>query len=284
LHGPARAAGEPRVEIITDHSALTQVTMEKSPQLARWKAALEEFSYKITHRARVKMAFVDYFSRSPHAPQGKWRDSTFNDTLNHATDYLQSEKRFMGRSGASSGDGRSRLGGGDCRVGRRQPLDRHSAGGQRRADRPDGLGRYAGRGVRAGDGQRYLGGGGRGQGIYQNPRHSSGVSAFLRRQRRTGVSVGGACAEFGNERRPTRPPHPVRGIPGCHGISRIGGARPYICCDGRRIATLRSTHADGKPAVAAATRSSAPLAGPAQRSGEDFKKGALPGIVEFKEA
>ena len=35
---------------------------------------------------------------------------------------------------------------------------------------------------------------------------------------------------------------------------------------------------------AQSTRSSAPLAGPAQRSGEDFKKGALPGIVEFKEA
>jgi len=98
LHGPARQSNEPRFEIVTDHSALTQVSlnMEKSPQLARWRAALQEFSFSITHRAGVKLAFVDYFSRSPHvdAPSD-WRAADFNDTLNHATEYMLSQKEFV---------------------------------------------------------------------------------------------------------------------------------------------------------------------------------------------
>ena len=286
LHGPARASGEPRVEIITDHSALTQVTMnmEKSPQLARWKAALEEFSYKITHRAGIKMAFVDYFSRSPHAQQGKWRDSTFNDTLNHATDYLQSEKRFTvaaaHRAGAVVRDSTDAIA--TWADGSRSAVTVLVDSGAQinltaSADMPaEACARATTSGIWAVEGV------GKGSTRIQGTAAASVRFCEDSAEQAFQAEVQVLNSESSVDRRA----HLILSAAFLdrHGISRIGGARPYICCNGRRLATLRSTHVGGKPAVAAATRSSAPLAGPTQRSKEDFKKEALPGIVEFKDA
>ncbi len=54
--------------IITDHSALKYIfTKDKIPEgwRGRWMIYLQQFDFKIEHRAGKKMSYVDYLSRSP---------------------------------------------------------------------------------------------------------------------------------------------------------------------------------------------------------------------------
>lgn len=274
LHGPARGPDEPRVEIVTDHSALQQVTMnmEKSPQLARWKAALQEFSYSITHRAGIKMAFVDYFSRGPHSEQDCWRDSDFYDTLNHATDYLQSEKRFIvaaaRRAGAPVQDSaRARVAWADGSSSEVTVLIDSGAQIDLAASGDVPLAAY----VPAGDGDiRAVEGVGEGRSTVQGRASASVCFSEDAESQTFQADVHVLRSETCIDSRA----HLILSAEFLdrHGISRIGGSQPYIACGSRRLSYLSSTSVEGAR-VAAATRSRAPEGGEAPTSAGELKIG-----------